>query len=145
MSIDNVSKLKEWYKYYHRLCTCYKWKYKKFKRARLSPNMASALLVVSGGIAGGATANPNALGCISGPGILIQGYIKNSGINNKLVMCRFAYTTYKKVLTQIRSYQRGLSYDEKAFLDEVRDDIVTDLCPTVSSMSSEYDKKYGNI
>ena len=91
LSIDNVSKLKEWYKYYHRLCTYYKWKYKKFKKV--------------------------------------------------------AYTTYKKVLTQIRSYLRGLSYDEKAFLDEVRvmDDIVTDLCPTVSSMSSEYDKKYGNI
>ena len=111
MSIDNVSKLKEWYKYYHRLCTCYKWKYKKFKRARLSLNMASALLVVSGGIAGGATANPIVLGSISGPGILIQGYIKNSVINNKLVMCRFAYTTYKKVLTQIRSYLRGLSYE----------------------------------
>ena len=95
---EEIDKLKKWYKYYHKLYTCHKWKYKKFKRARLLLNMTSASLVVIGHIAGSVTANPIVLGCISGPGVLIQCYIKKSGINNKLVMCRFAFTTYNLVL-----------------------------------------------
>ena len=29
LSEDEVNKLKKWYLYYHKLYTCYKWKYKK--------------------------------------------------------------------------------------------------------------------
>ena len=45
--------------------------------------MASLGLTVSGTIAGGITLNPVILGCISGPGILIQGYLTKSNIKTK--------------------------------------------------------------
>ena len=70
-------KLKQWYVYYHKLYTCYKWKYEKLKKVNLSLNMVSQGLTVSGGI----TLNPIILGCISSPGILIQGYLSKSNKN----------------------------------------------------------------
>lgn len=144
---DEIAKLKRWYMCYHKLYICYKWKYKKIKRIRLSLNMSSVSLIVIGGIAGGVTANPIILGVISGPGVLIHSYITKSNINSKVEMCKFAYTSYKKILTQLRSYLRGLPYDETVFLSDVKviDDIIIDLCPPVNGMSGKYDKIYGSV
>ena len=88
LSDDEVNKLKQWYSYYHKLYTCFKWKYKKLNKVNLSLNMVSLGLTVSGTIAGGVTLNPIILGCISGPGILIQGYLSKSNIKTKIEMCR---------------------------------------------------------
>lgn len=147
LSYEETEKLKKWYKYYHKLYTCYKWKYIRLKRIRLSLNMCSLSLVIIGSIAGGVTANPIILGCISGPGVLIQTYINKSNINSKVEKCKFAYISYKKVLSQLRSYLRGLPYDEVTFLTDVKtiDDIVTDLCPPNNGASQKYDNIYGNV
>ena len=109
--------------------------------------MTSISLVVIGGIAGGITVNPIILGCISGPGVLIQGYMAKSGLSNKVETCRFAYTSYKKILTQLRSYLRGLPYDDATFLSELKtlDGIVTDLCPPISGKYDKYDKIYSSV
>ena len=56
--------------------------------------------------------------------------------------CKFAYTSYKKVLTQIVSYLRGLPYDEETFLvkTKVLDDIATGTCPPTNGAMEKYDK-----
>ena len=56
--------------------------------------MVSLGLTVSGTIAGGVTLNPIILGCINGPGILIQGYLSKNNIKTKTEMCRYASTSY---------------------------------------------------
>ena len=38
---------------------------------------------------------------ITGIGVILQGYITKSNINNKIESCKFAYTNYKKVLTRM--------------------------------------------
>ena len=76
LSDKNVEKLKRWYSYCHKLEACYKWKYKKLKKVKLSLNMVSIGLTVSGSIVRGITMNPIILGCISGQGILIQASLK---------------------------------------------------------------------
>ena len=111
LSEEEVDKLIKWYSYYHKLYTCYKWKYKKLKKIKMGLNMTSKGLTVSGTIVGGVTLNPIILGCMSGPGTLIQGYLSNSNIITKTTICRFTYTTYQ-VLTQLKSYLRGIEYDE---------------------------------
>ena len=145
LSEGEVGKLEQWYRYYHKLYTCYKWKYRTLKRVRLSLNMASIGLVVIGSIAGGVTTNPVILGCISGLGVLIQGYLTKKDISRKVEMSRYAYTSYKKVLIQLRSFLRGMPYDEMIFLSDVKmvDDTVCDLCDLISGMSERYDMKYG--
>lgn len=66
--------------------------------------------------------NPIITRSISRTGIVIQHYnIK------KAEQCNFAFTSYGKILTQIRSYLRGLPHDETMFLSYVIDDI-TDIC-----------------
>ena len=54
-------------------------------------------------------------------------------------MCKFAYTTYEKVLTDLRSFMRGLEYNNKEFLDYVKvlDDIIIDMCPLTDSLLAE--------
>ena len=109
--------------------------------------MVSLGLTVSGTIVGGVTLNPIILGCISGPGILIQGYLSKSKIKTKAEMCTYTNTSYQKILTQSKSFLCGMTYEELIFLSDLKiiDDVVTDLCPPINGMSKKYDKIYGNI
>ena len=136
LSKEEIEKFKHLYKNYHRLCTCYRWKYKKMKRIRLSLEMTSIGLTSIGSIAGGVTLNPVVLACIAGPGILIQGYLTQTDLPNKVEQCKFAYTTYHKILTQVKAFLRGMPYDETVFLSNVKviDDIIIDRCPSVNKL-----------
>ena len=142
LSEDEVNKLKQWYSYYHKVYTCFKWKYKKLKKV----NMVILGLTVSSTIVGGITLIPIILGCISSPGILIQGYLSKSNIETKTEMCRYACTSYQKILKQMKSFLHGMTCEESIFLSDLKiiDDVVTDLCPPTNGMSKKYDKIYGN-
>ena len=108
LSEEEIEKFKCLYK--NRLCTCYRWKYKKMKRVKLSLEMTSIGLTSVGSIAGAITLNPIILGLLT--------------------------TTYNKILTQIKAYLRGMPYDETVFLSDVKviDDIVIDCCPSVTAL-----------
>ena len=59
-----ITELKNLYKTYHKKYTCYKWKYKKLNRIKLTLNMVSLGLITSGTIAGSVTVNPIILSSI---------------------------------------------------------------------------------
>lgn len=99
ISDETVKKYVEWYKYYHKLYICHQWKFKRLKRIKLALEMTSIGLTVGGTVAG--ALNPAILGTVAGPGILIQGYLIKSNLSEKLQQCRFAYTSYQKILSQI--------------------------------------------
>ena len=105
--------------------------------------MTSIGLATIGSIAGGVTLNPFVLGCVAGPGILIQGYLTKSVITDKVEGCKFAYMTYYKRLTQIKAFLRGIPYDEVVFLPNVKviDDIVIECCPSVTRIFDKYNEK----
>ena len=129
LSEEEVEKFTRLYKNYYKLYTCYQWKYKKMKRIKISLEMSSIVLTTIVSIAGGVSLNPIILGCIAGPGILIQGLLTKSNIPDKVEQCKFAHSTYYKILTQIKAHLRGMPYDETAFLSDIKviDDIVIDL------------------
>ena len=58
--------------------------------------------------------------------------------------CKFAYTNYNKILIQLKTYFRGIPYDETVFLTDTKvlDDIVVDLCRTINGMADRYDKVF---
>ena len=87
LSVEDVEELKELYLSYHKGRTCYKWKYKRLKRLKLLLNMISLSLTSIGVIVGGITINPIILGCISGPGIILQGYIAKNGLDGRVSKC----------------------------------------------------------
>ena len=113
------------------------------KKAELACNIGSTLLVVTGTVVGGVTLNPIVLGTISGSGLLLKTYSEIKNYKRKIEMSKFAYTSYEKVLTDLRSFMRGVKYDEKGFLDYVKvvDDIIIDMCP----LTDKFEKKYNKV
>ena len=139
-----VIKLKTLYETYHRLYKCYEMKFKRLKRLKTLLEMSSIFLTVSGVIIGSVTLNPIILGSITGSGVLIQGFLTKSDINKRVNMCRFAYTSYQKILVQLKSYLRAIEYNENELLSDIKiiDDIIIDQCPSIEKMSEIYSKKF---
>ena len=141
---EEVEKYKKLYEHYHRLFTCYRWKYKSIKKIKLALEMTSLGLTTIGTVLGAITVNPIVLGSIAGPGILMQAYHTKTDMLNKVNQCTFAYTSYQKTLTEIRTYLRGASYDEAVFISNMKviDDTVIDMCPPVINLYQKYNEKY---
>ena len=141
---DQISELKALYKFYHKKYWLSKMTYKYFKKAELLCNIGAALLVVTGTITGAITLNPVILGVISGSGILLKTYSETKNYKRRLEMCKFAYTSYAKVLIDLRSYMRGKEYNDIGFLDYVKvlDDIIIDMCPLTDKFEEKYNKTF---
>ena len=94
-------------------------------------------------VVGAITLNPIVIACVAGPGVLIEGYLTKSNLINNVEQCKFAYTNYKKILIQLKSFLRELSYDT-IFLSDVKilDDIVIDTCPTIDKYLKKYNSKF---
>ena len=144
LSNDEVIKLKTLYKSYHKLQMCYKWKYKKLRRLKLSLELSSIGLTSVGAIVGGITLNPIILGSLTATGIMIQAYLTKSDLHKRVDMCKFAFTSYEKVLVQLKTFLRGLPYHETNFLTDLKvlDDIIIDQCPLVERYIVKYNKIY---
>ena len=144
LSYDEVNKLQTLYRSYHRLQMCYKWKYKKLRRLKLSLELSSIGLTTSGAITGSITLNPILLCLLTGSGIMVQAYLTKSDLNKRVDRCKFAFTSYEKVLVQLKSFLRGLPYDECNFLTDLKvlDDIIIDQCPSIEKYFDKYDKVF---
>ena len=81
----------------------------------LSCKTGSTGLVVIGTIVGGVTWNPIILGTISGAGVLLSTFSEAKNYKRKIEMCKFAYTSYEKILTVLQSYLRGLESNGEHF------------------------------
>ena len=142
LSYEEVNKLKTLYRSYNRLKMCYKWKYKRLRRLKLSLELSSIGLTTVGAIVGGVTLNPIILGSLTGSGIMIQAYLTKSDLIRRVDRCRFAFTSYERVLVQLKSFLRGLPYDESNFLTDLKvlDDIIIDQCPSADKYYDKYNK-----
>ena len=84
-------------------------------------------------IAGAITLNPIVLGTITGSSLILNTYTEAKNYKRKIQMCKFAYTTYNKIFINLRSYLRGLEFNEEQFFTEIQliDQAITDMCPSV--------------
>ena len=144
LSYDEVNKLQALYRSYHRLQMCYKWKYKKLRRLKLFLELSSIGLTTVGAIVGGITLNPIILGSLTGSGIMIQAYLTKSDLNKRVDRCKFAFTSYERVLVQLKSFLRGLLYDESNFLSDLKviDDIIIDQCPSIEKYFDKFNEVF---
>jgi len=80
---------------------------------------------------GAATLNPIVPGIISGAGLILSAFTEAKNYKRKIELCKFAYMTYEKILTNIRSFLRGLEFDDEKFLDYIKvvNEIIIDMCP----------------
>ena len=144
LTSDEITKLQNLYKHYHRLFQCYHWKYKKLRRLKLSLQLSSISFTVVGTITGSITLNPVVAGTVVGAGVIIQGYLAKANLLQRIGKCRLAYTSYEKIMVQLRHFLRGIPYDENVFLSDIKiiDDMIIDQCPSADEYSKKYNKKF---
>ena len=144
LSKDIINTIKDFYKYYHKKYWCFKKCYKSYKFLDKFFSISSILLVAVGTISGGLTLNPILLGIINGAGIIIAGIGKKHNYNRKIEMTKIAYTTYEKILVELRSALRGDEWDKDEFINRIKliDEMVIDQTPKSDRFDSKYEEKF---
>ena len=110
---EEIQEIKELYKYYHYKYWCHRQAFKHFKKLNFLLNMSSSGLIVIGAVAGGLTANPAILGSISGAGLVLKTFSETKDYKKKIELSKFCYTTYSKVLVELRTLLRGATFERK--------------------------------
>ena len=97
-----------------------------------------------GTISGGITLNPVVLGVINGAGIIVAGIGKKKNLKRKIEMSNIAFTTYEKVLVELRAALRGDKFDKQEFIVRMKliDEMIIDQTPIEDRFASRYNKKF---
>ena len=104
-------------------------------------------MVAIGTISGGITLNPVVLGVVNGAGVIIAGVGKKNNYKRKIEMSRIAFTTYEKVLVELRAALRGDEWNKQEFVDPMKliDEMIIDQTPIADRFVSRYNKKFNII
>ena len=107
-----------------------------FKKLNLAINITSTSLIAIGAVAGAGWFNiePSLLGSISGAGLALKTFSETKDYKCKIEISKFAYTTYQKVLLDLRTALRGGAFYKGDFLKELNilDDTAVDFFPLVT-------------
>ena len=101
-------------------------------------------MVAIGTISGGITLNPVVLGVVNGAGVIVAGIGKKNNYKRKIEMSRIAFTTYEKVLVELRAVLRGDEWNKQEFVDRMKlvDEMIIDQTPIADRFASRYSKKF---
>ncbi|KAM7438550.1 hypothetical protein ABFA07_011930 [Porites harrisoni] len=145
LSESEVNTLKDFYKHYHKKYWCFKKSYKSYKFLGDVFTISGICLVVIGTISGGITLDPVVLGVVNGAGLIVAGIGKKNNYKRKIEMTRIAFTTYEKVLVELRSALRGDEWNKQDFVDRMKliDEKIIDQTPIADRFVSRYEKKFG--
>ena len=141
---NQKSTLKEFYSHYHKKYWCFKRSYKSYKFLDNFFTISGICLVAIGTISGGITLNPIVLGVINGAGVIVAGVGKKNNYKRKIEMSRIAFTTYEKVLVELRAALRGDEWNKQEFVDRMKliDEMVIYQTPIADRFESRYNKKF---
>jgi len=144
LSESEVKTLKDFYKHYHKKWWCFKQSYKRYKILDETLTISGGGLVVIGTITGGITLNPIILGVINGVGVIVASISKMKNYKKKMEMAQIAFTTYEKVLVELRSALRGDEFNKQEFIDKMKliDEMIIDQTPLADRFVKRYNKKF---
>ena len=143
-SESDVGCLKDFYKHYHKKYWCFKRSYKRYKLLDETLTLSGGGLVLIGTITGGITLNPIILGVINGAGVVVASLATKKNHKKKIEMSQIAFTTYDKVLVELRSALRGDEFNKQEFIDRMKliDEMIIDQTPLADRFVKEYNKKF---
>ena len=144
LSKSDVKTIKDFYSYYHKKYWCFKRSYKSYKFLDNFFTITGIFLVTVGTISGGITLNPVILGVINGAGVIVAGVGKKNNYKRKIEMTRIAYTTYEKVLIELRAVLRGDEWNKQKFVNRMKliDDMIIDQTPEPDRFEIKYRNKF---
>ena len=142
LSESDVTTLKDFYSHYHKKYWCFKKSYKSYKFLDDVFTISGICLVAIGTISGGIALNPVVLGVVNGAGM--AGIGKKNNYKRKIEMSRIAFTTYEKVLVELRAALRGDEFSKQEFVDRMKlvDEMIIDQTPIADRFASRYSKKF---
>ena len=143
----DVKILKDFYTHYHKKYWCFKKAYKSYKFLDNVFTISGICLVAIGTISGVITLNPVVLGVVNGAGVIVTGVGKKNNYKRKIEMTRIAYTTYEKILVELRAALRGDEWNKEEFVDRMKliDEMIIDQSPVADRFESRYNKKFNII
>ena len=144
---SDINTLRDFYSYYHKKFWCFKRSYKSYKFLDNFFTISGICLVAIGTISGGITLNPVVLGVVNGAGVIIAGVGKKNNYKRKIEMTRIAFTTYEKVLIELRAALRGDDWNKEEFVNRMKliDELIIDQTPIADRLESRYNKKFNII
>ena len=134
LSESDIKTVKHFYSHYHKKYWCFKRSYKRYK-------LLDETLTLSGG---GLVVNPIILGLINGAGVLVASISKMKNYKKKMEMTQIAFTTYEKVLVELRSPLRGDGFNKQDFVDRMKliDEMIIDQTPLADRFVKKYNRKF---
>ena len=140
----DITTLKDFYSHYHKKYWCFKRSYKSYKFLDDVFTISGISLVAIGTISGGITLSPVVLGVINGAGIIVAGIGKKKNLKRKIEMSSIAFTTYERVLVELRAALRGDKFDKQEFIVRMKliDEMIIDQTPIEDRFASRYNKKF---
>ena len=95
-------------------------------------------------IAGGITLIPIVLGVVNGAGVAVGGIGKKKNYKRKIEISRIAFTTYEKVLVELRSAVRGDFFNKQEFIERMKliNEMIIDQTPIADRFAKRYNKKF---
>ena len=144
LSESNVKTLKDFYSRYHKKYWCFKRSYRSYKFLDDVFTISGICLVSKGTIAGGITLNPVVLGVVNGAGVVVAGIGKKKNYKRKIEMSRIAFTTYEKILVELRAALRGDEWDKEEFVNRMKliDEMIIEQTPIAGRFAIRYNKKF---
>jgi len=118
--------------FYHKQWWCYRKKLNHFKFCNALFNGLALLLMAAGMIAGPILENSTLVACLDAVDTVVKGWNDFKKYRFKVDMSRFAFTTYAKALTELKTYVRGLPFEGlEGFLIKMQalDDTIIDFTP----------------
>ena len=144
LSESDINTLKDFYSYYHKKFWCFKRSYKSYKFLDNFFTISGICLVAIGTISGGITLNPVVLGVVNGAGVIVAGVGKKNNYKRKIEMTRIAFSTYEKVLIELRAALRGDDWNKEEFVDRMKliDELIIDQTPIADRFENRYNEKF---
>ena len=144
LSESDIKTLKDFYSHYHKKYWCFKRSYKSYKFLDNFFTISGICLVAIGTISGGITLNPVVLGVVNGAGVIVAGVGKKNNYKRKIEMTRIAFTTYEKVLVELRAVLRGDGWNKQEFVDRMKliVELIIDQTPIADRFESRYNKRF---
>ena len=137
LSESDIETLKDFYRHYHKKFWCFKKSYKRFKVLDQIITISGICLLIIGTITGGITLDPVIIGVLNGASVLVASIGKSKNYKKKIEMAKIAFTTYEKVLVELRSALRGDDFNKNEFIDimKIVDETIIDQTPLADRFS----------
>ena len=144
LSESEIETLKDFYKHYHKKYWCLKKSHDRYHLLDEVVAINGICLVITGTITGGITLNPIIIGLLNGAGVFVASIGKLKNYKKKIEMSRTAFTTYEKVLVELRSALRGDEFNKNEFIDKMKiiDEMINNQSPCGDKFAKKYKRKY---